>query len=67
MHKYKISDWGRDLEKMFTDIVDGKRGPLKSAAVLAAEARAGRIIFSLANLSRMSITRVAGNLIIVFL
>ncbi|XP_067939303.1 poly [ADP-ribose] polymerase 1-like [Watersipora subatra] len=36
---YKISDWGKGLEKAFTSVVDAKR-PLKSAAVRAAEARA---------------------------
>lgn len=37
---YKISDWGNDLEKAFTDVVDAKK-PMKSAAVRAAEARDG--------------------------
>lgn len=40
---YKISDWGEDLdEKSFADVVDStKSKPTKSAAVRAAETRAG--------------------------
>ena len=38
---YKISDWGKDLK--VADVVDfAKSKPTKSAAVRAAEARAGK-------------------------